>query len=396
MVGFLPCHVICAARLLVPRPLCAAVMANHAHGRRCWRHRGATWHVQDSGEIRHCPPLVQAEQLRGLLQLPQLFPALGVCHAELCLPCALVLVGYPRRAAHTPPVVLQSQVRFEPQSAWYECSISGSYCTELALGVPVARPSTTSAPRPHACSSPELLAQPLLPGLGLAVSTAGGLGCTALLGWHLYLVFTGQTTLEFYANQGRARACRQQGQRWVNEYDLGWRQNFKVGWVGFPAGAECRWQSPGTEQGAGGQCLSGRARNASKQAPWGGGVLWGRWDLFQKLGQVLRTLLAAVAPRPAAAAQSIDSSCTAPLQECFGVEGRWWWVAWLLPRAAPPRGSGASFPTIYDVSGAAAVGAPAALGGLAASCVETGGSPFSPKWGSSPPKTCFQLGAAVA
>ncbi|CAM6086955.1 unnamed protein product [Calypogeia fissa] len=48
-----------------------------------------------------------------------------------------------------------------------------------------------------------------------------------LLGWHIYLVLTAQTTIDFYANRQRRREGRRIGQVWENEFDMGALQNFR-------------------------------------------------------------------------------------------------------------------------------------------------------------------------
>jgi len=49
-----------------------------------------------------------------------------------------------------------------------------------------------------------------------------------LLGWHIYLVLTGQTTIEFYYNRTRARQSRLNGELYQNEYDLGSAKNWSI------------------------------------------------------------------------------------------------------------------------------------------------------------------------
>ena len=53
--------------------------------------------------------------------------------------------------------------------------------------------------------------------LALSMSIAVGL----LFFWHVYLIFTGQTTIEFYGNQTRAYKARLRGLRYRNPYDAG-------------------------------------------------------------------------------------------------------------------------------------------------------------------------------
>ena len=47
----------------------------------------------------------------------------------------------------------------------------------------------------------------------------------ALMFWHIYLVCTAQTSIEFYLNHYSAEDMRMEGQVFVNEYDLGIRWN---------------------------------------------------------------------------------------------------------------------------------------------------------------------------
>jgi len=54
------------------------------------------------------------------------------------------------------------------------------------------------------------------------------LALSMLLGWHIYLVLTGQTTIEFYYNKNRARHARMKGEMYINEYDLGNGKNFQI------------------------------------------------------------------------------------------------------------------------------------------------------------------------
>jgi len=49
-----------------------------------------------------------------------------------------------------------------------------------------------------------------------------------LLGWHIYLVLSAQTTIEFYYNRNKARHARVRGEVYANEYDLGFDKNWKV------------------------------------------------------------------------------------------------------------------------------------------------------------------------
>lgn len=46
-------------------------------------------------------------------------------------------------------------------------------------------------------------------------------------GFHVYITFTGQTTIEFHANMMRKRKAKKQGKKWNNPYDQGWRRNWQ-------------------------------------------------------------------------------------------------------------------------------------------------------------------------
>ena len=50
---------------------------------------------------------------------------------------------------------------------------------------------------------------------------------TLVIGWHTYLVATNQTTIEFYSNRMDAADARRRGERWVNPYSVGLRDNFE-------------------------------------------------------------------------------------------------------------------------------------------------------------------------
>ena len=53
-----------------------------------------------------------------------------------------------------------------------------------------------------------------------------GVTMTGFLGWHLYLVATNQTTIEFQFNKLRMLTERGTGKLAINEYDVGVRNNF--------------------------------------------------------------------------------------------------------------------------------------------------------------------------
>jgi len=60
------------------------------------------------------------------------------------------------------------------------------------------------------------------------ISLSVMLALSMLLGWHIYLVLTGQTTIEFYYNKNRDRQARLKGEVYINEYDLGSLKNFQI------------------------------------------------------------------------------------------------------------------------------------------------------------------------
>jgi hypothetical protein len=58
--------------------------------------------------------------------------------------------------------------------------------------------------------------------------------CAALLfailmlgGFHIYLVLTAQTTIEFHANWSHRQRARKAGKKWKNPYDQGWKRNWQ-------------------------------------------------------------------------------------------------------------------------------------------------------------------------
>ncbi|KAL6044142.1 Palmitoyltransferase [Balamuthia mandrillaris] len=63
-----------------------------------------------------------------------------------------------------------------------------------------------------------------------------------MLGWHLYLVLTGQTTIEFYYNRFMEAQAKQSGQEFHNPYDLGQRKNWRY-FFGQPSILAGHWFS---------------------------------------------------------------------------------------------------------------------------------------------------------
>jgi hypothetical protein len=59
------------------------------------------------------------------------------------------------------------------------------------------------------------------------ISVAIFLALSFLMGWHVFLVCTAQTTIEFYNNQRERQAQRANGGGWVNRFDRGVVQNWQ-------------------------------------------------------------------------------------------------------------------------------------------------------------------------
>ncbi|GMI21174.1 hypothetical protein TeGR_g6669 [Tetraparma gracilis] len=57
-----------------------------------------------------------------------------------------------------------------------------------------------------------------------------GIAVSCLLGFHLFLSVTSQTTIEFHGNVSSWRRARHRGLLWSNPYDLGWRRNLQNIW----------------------------------------------------------------------------------------------------------------------------------------------------------------------
>ncbi|PRP82291.1 hypothetical protein PROFUN_10363 [Planoprotostelium fungivorum] len=66
----------------------------------------------------------------------------------------------------------------------------------------------------------------MLLAFGLTLSISAALG--GLMFWHLYLIGTNQTTIEFYYNNQMKKIYKGRGQVYQNEYDLGWRKNWQM------------------------------------------------------------------------------------------------------------------------------------------------------------------------
>ncbi|EIW57164.1 zf-DHHC-domain-containing protein [Trametes versicolor FP-101664 SS1] len=64
------------------------------------------------------------------------------------------------------------------------------------------------------------------------------LAVSAMAGWHLYMVASGETSVETQDHEQYRKIAGQRGETFINSYDLGWRKNlelfFNVGPSGYP------------------------------------------------------------------------------------------------------------------------------------------------------------------
>lgn len=68
----------------------------------------------------------------------------------------------------------------------------------------------------------------MLISLAFMLCTAVGLAVLLLGGFHIYLVCTAQTTVEFHANWMARKRAKSMGQKWKNPYSLGnWYRNWQ-------------------------------------------------------------------------------------------------------------------------------------------------------------------------
>lgn len=64
--------------------------------------------------------------------------------------------------------------------------------------------------------------------LSFMLCLAVGVAILGLGGFHIYLLCSGQTTIEFHANWAARRRARANGQKWKNPYSRGsWRSNWQ-------------------------------------------------------------------------------------------------------------------------------------------------------------------------
>lgn len=71
---------------------------------------------------------------------------------------------------------------------------------------------------------------------------AVGISVAILLGFHLYLIFTAQTTIEFHGNRLKKEQCMLRGEVFSNPYDMGLRRNIEQVWGRWKViGTSDRW-----------------------------------------------------------------------------------------------------------------------------------------------------------
>eukprot|EP01089_Gocevia_fonbrunei_P002672 TRINITY_DN12588_c0_g1_i1.p1 TRINITY_DN12588_c0_g1~~TRINITY_DN12588_c0_g1_i1.p1 ORF type:complete len:317 (-),score=22.09 TRINITY_DN12588_c0_g1_i1:26-976(-) len=59
------------------------------------------------------------------------------------------------------------------------------------------------------------------------MSVALFIAVSLMMVWHLYLILTSQTTIEFYFNKWKASEARDRGETYRNPYDLGYKKNWE-------------------------------------------------------------------------------------------------------------------------------------------------------------------------
>ena len=63
--------------------------------------------------------------------------------------------------------------------------------------------------------------------LAFMICLAVGIAVGCLGGFHVYLVLTGQTTIEFHGNWMNRSRAKKEGQKYRNPYDMGYKRNFQ-------------------------------------------------------------------------------------------------------------------------------------------------------------------------
>ncbi len=62
----------------------------------------------------------------------------------------------------------------------------------------------------------------------LMLCSSVGIGVGGLAAWHMYLILSGQTTIEFLNNRTMASEAKLRRETFVNVYHLGWRKNMQL------------------------------------------------------------------------------------------------------------------------------------------------------------------------
>lgn len=70
---------------------------------------------------------------------------------------------------------------------------------------------------------------------------AVGLSVVVLLGFHLYLILSAQTTIEFHGNRMKKQQCRIRGEEFYNPYDIGPRRNIEQIWGRWGKNGQGSW-----------------------------------------------------------------------------------------------------------------------------------------------------------
>ena len=58
------------------------------------------------------------------------------------------------------------------------------------------------------------------------ITSAVGFAVSMLFFWHVHLLFTAQTTIEFHGNRTRTRRAKARGELFINPYNMGYYRNW--------------------------------------------------------------------------------------------------------------------------------------------------------------------------
>jgi palmitoyltransferase len=84
------------------------------------------------------------------------------------------------------------------------------------------RTTTAQSPSPFASDSQHSAAM-----FSVLIAFSIFIAMCLLWGWHVYLTFTAQTSIDYYEFSARRKAARARGERWKNPHDNGWKRNFQ-------------------------------------------------------------------------------------------------------------------------------------------------------------------------